>query len=91
MSTITEIKKNLGYETLNLNTALDKDNQPTEWLRHWDNDNRVAVSLHKETFAKIKANPSMSNLAVQIEEREATQGAYKAVRIVAVTEAEAIL
>lgn len=91
MATIADIKKNLGVQVLNLNTALDKDNQPTEWLRHWDNDNRVAVSLHKDTFAKIKANPSMPNLATQIEERTGSQGAYKAVRIVAVTEAEATL
>lgn len=91
MATIADIKNTLGYSVLNLNTALDKDNQPTEWLRHWDNDNRVAVSLHKDTFAKIKANPSMPNLATQMEERDGSQGKYKAIRIVAVTEAEATL
>jgi hypothetical protein len=91
MATIAAIKIQLGIETLSLNTALDKDNKPTEWMRHWDNDNRVAVSLHKDTLAKIKANPSMSNLVLQSETRTAAQGEYKALRIVAVKEAEEVL
>jgi hypothetical protein len=91
MATIAEIKLNLGYSVLNLNTALDKDNQPTEWMRHWDNSNRVAVSLHKDTLAKIKANPNMPNLVLQQETKSAAQGDYKAIRIVAVAEAETTL
>jgi hypothetical protein len=91
MSTIAEIKVKLNYSVLNLNTALDKDNQPTEWMRHWDNDNRIAVSLHKDTLAKIKANNMMSNLVLQTEEKTGAQGTYTAIRIVAVAEAEATL
>lgn len=91
MATIAEIKTQLGYAVLNLNTTNDKDNQPTEWMRHWDNANRVAVSLHKDTLAKIKANPSMPNLAIQEETKSAAQGDYKAIRIVAVAEAETTL
>lgn len=91
MSTIAEIKGQLGYAVLNLNTALDKDNQPTEWMRHWDNDNRVAVSLHKDTLSKIKANPNMPNLVLQEEIKTGAQGDYKAMRIVAVAEAETTL
>lgn len=88
MATIAEIKTKLGYSVLNLNTALDKDNQPTEWMRHWDNDNRIAVSLHKDTLAKIKANPAMPNLVTQEETKTGAQGDYLAIRIVAVKEAE---
>jgi hypothetical protein len=91
MATIAEIKNQLNYAVLNLNTANDKDNQPTQWLRHWDNDNRVAVSLHKDTLAKIQANPNMPNLAVQQEVKIGAQGNYTAIRIVAVAEAEATL
>lgn len=91
MSTIAEIKSQLGYTVLNLNTALDKDNQPTEWMRHWDNTNRVAVSLHKDTLTKIKATPTMPNLALQKETKTGAQGDYIAMRIVAVAEAEATL
>ena len=88
MATIAEIKGQLGYAVLNLNTANDVDNQPTQWMRHWDNVNRVAVSLHKDTLAKIKANPNMPNLVLQQELRTGAQGNYTAMRIVAVTEAE---
>jgi len=91
MATIAEIKGTLGYSVLNLNTATDSDNKPTDWMRHWDNDNRIAVSLHKDTLAKIKANPNMPNLVLQSENREGAQGTYKAMRIVAVAEAEATL
>lgn len=91
MATIAEIKGQLGYAVLNLNTALDKDNQPTEWMRHWDNTNRIAVSLHKDTLAKIQSNPSMPNLATQLETKTGAQGDYTAVRIVAVAEAEVSL
>ena len=91
MATIADIKGTLGYSVLNLNTATDKDNKPTDWMRHWDNDNRIAVSLHKDTLAKIKANPNMGNLVLQSEDRDGAQGKYKAMRIVAVAEAEATL
>lgn len=91
MATIAEIKGQLGYAVLNLNTANDKDNQPTEWMRHWDNSNRVAISLHKDTLAKIKANPNMSNLVLQQETKSGAQGGYKAIRIVAVAESETTL
>lgn len=91
MATIAEIKGQLGYAVLNLNTANDKDNQPTEWMRHWDNSNRVAISLHKNTLAKIKANPNMSNLVLQQETKSGAQGDYKAIRIVAVAESETTL
>ena len=40
-----------------LNTALDKENNPTDWMRHWENDARVAVSIHKDTLKEIKTNP----------------------------------
>lgn len=87
---IAEIKEQLGISTLNLNTAKDKDGQPTEWMRHWDNDNRVAVSIHKETVAKIKAG-SATTLGTQTETRTGAKGEYKAIRIVQYTPAEETL
>ena len=87
---INEIKTQLGYEQLNLNTAIDSDNKPTDWFRHWDNDNRVAVSLHKDTFKAIKeGNPS--TLGLQSEMRTGAKGEYKSMRIVLFTPAEEIL
>jgi len=84
---INEVKSELGYEVLNLNTANDKDGNPTEWLRHWDNDKRVAVSLHKDTFNAIKAGDA-TTLGLQHETRDGEKGSYEAVRIVMFTPAE---
>lgn len=84
---IAEIKGLLGISTLNLNTAKDKDGQPTEWMRHWDNDKRVAVSIHKETVAKIEAG-SVTTLGIQSKTRIGAKGEYKAIRIVQYTPAE---
>lgn len=90
--TLANIKNKYGIGALELNTAKDKAGVETEWMRHWDNDNRVAVSLHKELVAKIQANPGMTNLGVQETRLTAESGkAYHAVRIIAYTEAEITL
>lgn len=86
--TIQELKDQLGYPTLQLNTALDSDDKPTEWYRHWDNDNRIAVSIHKDTFENVKNDPSISTLALQKEIKEGAQGEYTALRIVQYKPAE---
>ena len=88
--TINEIKSELGYDTLNLNTAQDTNGNDTEWLRHWDNDGRIAVSIHKETVSAIK-DGGVSTLALQSEVREGAQGKYIAKRIVMFTPAEVTL
>lgn len=89
--TIKEIKLQLGYETLNLNPSV-KDGVRTEWMRHWDNDKRIAVSLHQDTLTKIKADPELPNLGIQQETIvSATGGAYTAIRIVAFAPAETTL
>ena len=93
---ITQIKSKLDLVTLDLNTATDKDNKPTVdkdgnvgmWMRHWDNDNRVAVSIHKELMNEIKADSSIASLGLQFEEREGTKGTYKSYRIVKFAPAE---
>lgn len=84
---INEIKDSMGITTLNLDFAEDKDGNKTEWLRHWDNDKRVAVSIHKETFDKV-VNDDPSTLSVQSEIRTGNKGDYKALRIVLHTPAE---
>ena len=85
--TIADIKAKLGVSVLNLNTAQDTDGNNTNWMRHWDNTNRVAVSIHKETVAEIKASPLVS-LGLQSETRTSSQGEYTAYRIVKFTPAE---
>ena len=86
---LTEIKNKLNIAVLELNTATEADGEtPTEWMRHWDNDNRVAVSIHKELVAELKALPSMEGLGLQHEVREGEKGDYDAYRIVKYTPAE---
>ena len=87
---LDEVKAQLGIAQFNLNTAEDEAGNKTEWMRHWDNDNRVAVSLHKDTVAKIQADPT-TNLGIQTEEREGSKGKYTAHRIVAYTPTEVVL
>jgi len=89
--TLKQIKNQLEIPALELNTAKDKEDKPTDWMRHWDNDNRVAVSIHKELVAEIKANSNISSLGLQSEDREGTKGPYKAYRIVKYTPAEETL
>lgn len=89
--TITEIKSKLNLTSLELNTAKDKDDNATEWMRHWDNDNRVAVSIHKELVAEIKADSNITSLGLQSETREGTKGSYTAYRIVKYKPAETTL
>lgn len=89
--TLAQIKEKLGIDQLALNTAQDKDENPTDWMRHWDNDNRVAVSIHKELVAELKADANISSLGLQKETRNGEQGDYTAYRIVRYSPAEETL
>jgi hypothetical protein len=89
--TLAQIKEQIGIPQLELNTAEDKDSKPTDWMRHWDNDNRVAVSIHKELVEELKADANISSLGLQSETRNGEQGDYKAYRIVRFTPAEETL
>lgn len=80
-STILGIKKKLGYKTLHLNTAQDKDGEPTVWMRHWDSDRRIAVSIHKDLVAEIKRNPNLDGLYTLQAIRDGQEGKYKAITI----------
>lgn len=63
----------------------DKPEEKTEWLSHWDNDNRVRVVMHQDILESIKANPEMATLAFKYEEVPETtdRAAYK--RFVVIT------
>lgn len=74
-----------------LNTANDTAGNPTEWMRHWENDARVAVSIHKDTLKEIKDNPKTTRLALQQDIRSGEKGEYVALRIVKYTDAEETL
>jgi hypothetical protein len=91
--TITEIKIKLGVTNLNLNTSNDAQGNPTDWMTDWVDATRTRISIHKDTVKAIKANPSMSNLGLQTEEKESQESGkpYSFNRIVMYTEAETVL
>ncbi len=89
--TLAQLKEKLGISQLELNTSEDKDGNATDWMRHWDNDNRVAVSIHKELVAELKADANIASLGLQMETRNGEKGDYKAYRIVRYTPAETTL
>lgn len=67
---LAQIKAKLGIVSLDLSRTLDKDKQPTKWLRYWNNDERFAVVIHDDVVAKIKADPSLNTLALKHEVKE---------------------
>lgn len=88
---ILQIKDKLAIPSLQLVTAKDADGNPTSWMRHWDNDRRIAVSIHKDLVGEIKADKEISSLGLQKETREGEQGEYTSYRIVRYTPAEEVL
>ena len=102
MSNLSEIKQKLGYETLNLNAvvipevkdatgAIVKPEEKTDWLRMWDNDNRVSVVIHKDTLKQIKDKPGISSLGINTKVKTGSKGEFTVKTIVAYTEADEVL
>lgn len=88
---LPQIKAKLEIPQFELNTAKNEAGENTEWMRHWDNDRRIAVSLHKDLVAELKANPKIGSLGLQHETRQGELGSYESYRIVKYTEAEETL
>ena len=61
---IQEIKTKLGVQTLPLNQVVTETGERTPWFKHWDNDTRIAILIHADTLALIKADPAMSSLGL---------------------------
>jgi hypothetical protein len=72
--------------TLTMVRQLDQTTEkPTEWLSHWDNDNRIRVTMHQDIFNEIKANPAKEGLAVKREDVPATDSRAAYTRFVVIT------
>ena len=61
---IQEIKTKLGVQTLPLQIVTTQTGEQTLWFKHWDNDSRIAILIHADTLALIKADPAMSTLGL---------------------------
>ena len=88
---IQEIKTKLGVQTLPLNQVVTETGERTSWFKHWDNDRRIAVLVHADTLALIKANPAMSTLGLNTQTKQGSQGEYQAITICNYKEADETL
>ena len=61
---IQEIKAKLGVQTLPLQIVTTQTGEPTSWFKKWDNDTRIAILIHADTLALIKADPTVSSLGL---------------------------
>lgn len=91
MANLAEIKKQLGVENIQLNTVVSQDGQKTDWLRDWNNDSRIAILVHKDTLARIKAEPDLITLGLNTQTKTGAQGEYIAKTICIYSEAEETL
>ena len=88
---IQEIKTKLGVQTLPLNQVVTETGERTSWFKHWDNEARIAVLVHADTLALIKANPTMSTLGLNTQTKQGSQGEYQAITICNYKEADVTL
>ena len=88
---IQEIKTKLGVQSLPLNQVVTETGERTSWFKHWNNDSRIAVLVHAETLALIKANPAMSSLGLNTQTKQGGQGEYQAITICNYKEADVTL
>lgn len=88
---LSELKSKLGHDSLNFNTVVTSEGVKTMWMKQWDNTNRIAILIHKDTLAKIRATPSLASLDFKTATKQGAQGEYTAKTIVAYAEAEETL
>jgi hypothetical protein len=91
MANLAEIKRELGVETLGLNTVTTASGEETAWMKHWDNSRRIAILIHKDTLAKIKADKGLTSLGLNTQMKQGAMGEYIAKTIVLYKEAEETL
>lgn len=72
---LDQIKTKLNVVALDLVRCLGEDGKtPTEWLRHWDNKERVAVVVHQDVLKIIKDTPKTNKLALKYEQKVTKTG-----------------
>tara|TARA_B110000902_G_scaffold248589_1_gene305832 strand:+ start:5598 stop:6689 length:1092 start_codon:yes stop_codon:yes gene_type:complete len=81
-NTIVGIKEKIGIKDFNFVNVKNNNQETTDWFRHWDNEKRIAVSIHKNLLNEIKDNNNLDGLDLQQELREGSKGSYTAYRII---------
>lgn len=69
---IQQIKTKLGFETLSFSNDIDSEGVKSEWVRHWDNQLRISVSMTEENFHKIKSLPQRDDLVMHVMDKIAS-------------------
>lgn len=59
--------------------------EPQPWLSHWDNANRLRITMHEDIFNQIKADKTKQGLAYKKELVTATPERDAYTRIVVIT------
>ena len=63
---IQEIKARLGVTSLDISSQTDAAGVvDPNWVSNWNDTSRVRVTMHKEVFDKIVAEPTFSGLALK--------------------------
>jgi len=75
---LSEIKSQLSKESLNLNFVTTEAGEKTSWLKDWNNNSRIAVLMHTDVLAAIKADPNISSLGINTQQKQGKQGEYTA-------------
>ena len=91
---LEEVKNALGVAILELNKSTNADGTVNpDWFRMWNNETRVQISIHKDVVHAIQANPNLTNLGLQSEDKISPTSnlPYTNKRIIAYTEAEITL
>jgi len=73
---LSEIKSSLNKETLNFNYVVTADGVKTSWLKDWNNSERIAILIHADTLAKIKADTTVSSLGINTQTKQGAKGEY---------------
>lgn len=77
MAKLATLKTQLEIESLDLQRTVDEKQQPTQWLRYWNDQRRIAVVVHDDVVAAIKANPNLDTLALKYEQKVTKTGKSK--------------
>lgn len=89
---ITQLKADINAKhgtkltSLNMVRQFDETGKLKQpWLSHWDNDNRVRITMHEDVLKQVQENPSMEGLAAKVEIVPETPERASYTRLVVIT------
>lgn len=85
---IKDVKATLGISALVVVPSKKQDGTATDWMRSWDNDKRVQVSVHNDVVAKIKAGCNTLGIKTETKTSATSQTEYTSHIIVAYNDTE---